>query len=60
MDKTNLSLDLLSEDETHLVLELRDHIGAPFVAAMTQEQQQKLKAFLHSLRAPVQPVAAIH
>lgn len=60
MDKANLSMDHLSEDETHLVLALRDHIGAPFVAAMTEEQQQKLKAFLHSLRAPLQSAAAIH
>ena len=60
MDKPNLSMDLLSEDETQLVLALRDHIGSPFVAAMTEEQQQKLKAFLHSLRAPMQSETAIH
>lgn len=60
MDKLNLSMDLLSEDEAQLVLALRDHIGSPFIAAMTEEQQQKLKVFLHSLRAPMQPAAAIH
>ena len=60
MDKANLPMEYLSEDETQLVLALRDHIGSPFIAAMTEEQQQKLKVFLQSLRVPVQPAAAIH
>jgi hypothetical protein len=60
MDKANLPMAHLSEDETQLVLALRDHIGSPFIAAMTEEQQQKLKSFLQSLRVPMQPAAAIH
>lgn len=56
----NLPMDLLSEDETQLVQALRDHIGSPFIAAMTEEQHQNLKVFLHSLRVSMQPAAAIH
>lgn len=60
MNAENFSMDCLSDDETHLILALREHIGSPFIAAMTEDQQQKLKGFLHSLRVPMQPVLVIH
>lgn len=40
----------LTKDEMALLSVFREYVGAPFVAALTQEQKQRLSDFLNSMK----------
>lgn len=52
--------EALTADELQMVLALRRHVGAPYISALNDDQQGKLKAFLGALEGADHRPVSIH